>query len=82
MKAEIIQSLTDDFESHAKHTENGVEFWLARDSRHLLGYEKWDNFESALAKAKVACEVARENGLHQLQWLPGKREYNLVCYAY
>jgi len=58
MKAEIIQSLTDDFESHAKQTENGVEFRLARDLQHLLGYEKWDNFKSVLSKAKIACEVA------------------------
>jgi len=58
MKAEIIQSLTTDFESHAKQTENGVECWLARDLQHLLGYEKWDNFKSVLAKAKIACEVA------------------------
>jgi len=58
MKAEIIQSLTNGFESHAKQTENGVEFWLARDLQHLLGYEKWDNFKSLLARAKIACEMA------------------------
>ena len=37
MKTAIIQSLTKDFESHAKQTENGVEFWLARElARHLV----------------------------------------------
>ena len=44
MKTEIIQSLTDDLASHAKQTENGVEFWLARDIQHLLGYTDWQNF--------------------------------------
>ena len=58
MKTAIIQSLTKDFESHAKQTENGVEFWLARDLQHLLGYGKWDNFRTALSKAKTACELA------------------------
>ena len=58
MKTEIIQSLTDDFESYARQTENGVEFWLARDLQHLLGYGKWDNFKSVVSKAKTACEVA------------------------
>ncbi len=58
MKTEIIQSLTNDFESYAKKTENGVEFWLARDLQCLLGYGKWDNFKSVVSKARTACEVA------------------------
>ena len=43
MKTEVIQSLTEDFEAHARQTENGVEFWLARDLQHLLGYAEWRN---------------------------------------
>lgn len=53
---EIIKSLTDNFESFAKQTETGVEFWLARDLQHLLGYEKWANFQVVIFKAKTACE--------------------------
>ena len=56
MKIEIIKSLTDNFESFAKQTEIGIEFWLARDLQHLLGYEKWANFQSVISKAKTACE--------------------------
>lgn len=41
---------------HAQKTENGVEFWLARDLQHLLGYTKWDNFLNVISKAKTACE--------------------------
>jgi len=58
MNTVIIQSLTHDFESHARRTENGVEFWLARDLQLLLGYEKWDNFVNVISKAKIACEVS------------------------
>lgn len=58
MKTEIIQSLTDDFESYARQTENGVEFWLARDLQHLLGYTDWRNFLQVVNRAKVACEVS------------------------
>ena len=58
VKTEIIQSLTTDFESYAKKTENGVEFWLARDLQHLLGYGKWDNFKSVISKAKTTCEIS------------------------
>ena len=56
MKIEIIKSLTGNFESFAKQTETGVEFWLARDLQHLLGYEKWANFQAVISKAKTACE--------------------------
>ncbi|MDD9869251.1 MAG: DNA damage-inducible protein D [Gammaproteobacteria bacterium] len=61
MKIEIIQSLTNDFESHAKQTENGVEFWLARDLQRLLGYEQWRNFNTVIDKARIACETAKHN---------------------
>lgn len=59
MKTEIIQTLTSTFEAHAQQTEDGVEYWLARDLQHLLGYGEWRNFSStAIAKARTACEVA------------------------
>ncbi|MGI3477038.1 DNA damage-inducible protein D [Providencia stuartii] len=53
-----VQALTTTFEEHAQQTENGVEFWLARDLQHLLGYGKWDNFLGVISKAKTACEVS------------------------
>ena len=61
MKTEIIQSLTNNFESHARQTENGVEFWLARDLQGLLGYEQWKNFKAVVDKARTACEAAKHN---------------------
>ena len=61
MKQEIIKSLTKDFESCAHKTKNGIEFWLARDLQHLLGYAKWDNFLKVISKAKVSCEMSKNN---------------------
>ena len=58
MKSEQVHALTTHFEAHAQRTESGVEFWLARDLQHLLGYSKWDNFLNAVTKAKTACEVS------------------------
>lgn len=58
MKTEIISSLTNNFEAHAQHTKNGLEFWFARDLQHLLGYSKWENFLNVISKAKIACEVS------------------------
>lgn len=57
MKTEIIESLVNNFESYANKTDDGVEFWLARDLQQLLGYAKWDNFIAVISKAKTACEV-------------------------
>lgn len=59
MKTELVQTLTATFEAHAQKTETGVEYWLARDLQHLLGYAEWRNFhDSAVSKAKTACEVS------------------------
>lgn len=64
MKHEIILTLIDNFESHSNQTEDGVEFWLARDLQHLLAYTKWDNFMGVISKAKTACEISGENITH------------------
>ena len=58
MNAEIVQTLTTTFEAHAQQTEGGIEYWLARDVQHLLGYDEWRNFNAAISKAKTACEVS------------------------
>ena len=57
MKTEVIHTLTGNFEAHAQQSENGIEFWLARDLQHLLGYDEWRNFTAVINKAKTACEV-------------------------
>lgn len=58
MKHDLIHTLTETFEGHAQQTETGVEYWLARDIQQLLGYSKWDNFQTVIAKARTACEVS------------------------
>jgi len=58
MQKEIIHSLLDDFEAHARATTDGVEFWMARDLQHLLGYSEWRNFTLVINKSKTACEVS------------------------
>lgn len=58
MKSDTINNLTETFEVHAQITENGIEFWLARDLQHLLGYSEWRNFIAVINKAKTACEVS------------------------
>ncbi|MGB0788597.1 MAG: DNA damage-inducible protein D [Marinirhabdus sp.] len=58
MKKEIIESLASNFENHSQTTENGIEFWFARDVQHLLGYTKWDNYTKVVNKAKTSCEAS------------------------
>jgi DNA-damage-inducible protein D len=49
-----------DFDSIKQANVYGVEYWSARELMPLLGYGKsWQNFETALNKAMIACE---ENG--------------------
>jgi DNA-damage-inducible protein D len=39
-------------------TEEGVEYWMARDLQPLLGYDTWQNFEGVIERAKEACAGA------------------------
>lgn len=55
---EMIHSLTNNFESSSHKSDDGLEFWLARDLQHLLGYAKWENFISVINRAKTACEIS------------------------
>ncbi|HET6401177.1 MAG TPA: DNA damage-inducible protein D [Candidatus Kapabacteria bacterium] len=57
MKAEIIRSLTQDFERHAYEFE-GVECWDARSLQALLGYSRWENFVKVIQKAKTSCQTS------------------------
>lgn len=41
-----------------RHTEDGAEFWLARQLGPALGYQDYRNFVSVVEKAKLACEKA------------------------
>jgi DNA-damage-inducible protein D len=55
MKKDIIVKLTKNFEE-AAHTEENVEYWMARDIQELLEYDKWENFQNVIEKAKSACQ--------------------------
>lgn len=59
MEKEIVSKLHKNFEECA-HEKGGVEFWYARELQSLLGYDRWENFENAIKKAKIACENAKQ----------------------
>ncbi|MFN6087588.1 MAG: DNA damage-inducible protein D [Cyclobacteriaceae bacterium] len=59
MKTEEIKHLFTQFEAAATIAQ-GVECWSARELQNLLGYNKWENFEKVIQKAKDACANAGE----------------------
>ena len=52
---EVIEKLSKSFEESA-HSEQGIEYWMARDLQDLLEYDKWANFLNVIEKAKIACQ--------------------------
>ena len=60
MKKEIIVQLNKTFEESA-YTQNGVEYWMARDIQKLLDYTEWRNFLLVVDKAKIACTNSGQN---------------------
>ena len=57
MKSDKVAALLAQFEALV-HTEQGVEFWFARELQELLGYSEWRNFSVAIDKAREACAQA------------------------
>lgn len=52
------------FEEIKHFTEEGIEFWYARELQMALEYTKWDNFKNVIEKAKEACKNSKMNVLH------------------
>lgn len=58
MEQNIIYQLIKDFESVMHTTDDGIEFWLARELQSLLWYSKRDNFVEVINKAKKSCKAS------------------------
>lgn len=58
MDKNLIMELKALFDDILNLTEDGVEFWYARDLQKVLGYSKWQNFENVVDKARIACRNA------------------------
>jgi very-short-patch-repair endonuclease len=44
------------FEAIKRTTEDGAEYWSARELGQVLGYTRWENFHTATKKAREVCE--------------------------
>ena len=57
-----IQNYNESIFENIKHyTEDGVEFWYARELQAVLEYKKWGNFVKVIEKAKDACKTAEQS---------------------
>lgn len=57
MDKEVIVKLQLKFDDMSHIDEqSGIEFWYARELMIELGYSRWENFETAIVRAKEACE--------------------------
>ena len=53
---EMVEYSEQTFESIKHYTEDGQEFWYARDLQRVLEYTEWRNFTAVIEKAKTACQ--------------------------
>lgn len=53
-----IGMLKGAFDRISHKTEEGVEFWYARELQPLLGYARWENFTKIIEKAKISCHTS------------------------
>ncbi|MBR5319472.1 MAG: DNA damage-inducible protein D [Peptococcaceae bacterium] len=49
------------FEDIKHYTEEGIEFWYARELQAVLEYKEWRNFVKVIDKAKDACKNAQQS---------------------
>lgn len=55
-KNEIV-IMKNKFDAIAHYDEESqIEFWYARELQPALGYARWENFQTAIKKAKTSCE--------------------------
>jgi DNA-damage-inducible protein D len=57
MDKQKITSMKNTFDTIAHKTEEeNIEFWFARELQDVLGYARWENFETAVKRAITSCE--------------------------
>ena len=61
MKSERITAMRNSFDAISHLTEDGVEYWLARELQQEFGYNRWENFESSIGRAIDSCKTTGVN---------------------
>jgi len=58
MEKQLISRLKLSFDEIAHKTDDGIEYWLARELQAVLGYAQWRRFSEVIERAKIACETS------------------------
>lgn len=58
MDASQITQLKTVFDGIVHTTDDGTEFWYARELQSILGYTRWEYFDSAVKKAVASAEIS------------------------
>ena len=56
----ILTGPAKDFEGIKKLTDEGVEYWEARELMPMLGYMEWRKFNGVIERAKAACVLSEQ----------------------
>jgi DNA-damage-inducible protein D len=58
MDTQQIQIMQTQFDAMAQRVPDAnIEFWFARDLQEPLGYIRWEDFSTAIARAISSCET-------------------------
>jgi len=57
---QTIDGLLSGFEAVRHVDDDGMDYWQARETAPLLGYKRWENFETAIGRAQAACANSGE----------------------
>ena len=64
MERKQIENIKAEFDKSIQVYENSeIEYWYARDLMRLLGYERWENFDKTIDRARIACKTSGMNDL-------------------
>jgi DNA-damage-inducible protein D len=58
MDSLTVKEMSKDFSQYVFVSDDGTEFWYARDLQGILGYKEWRNFKRVIDKAIESCETA------------------------
>jgi DNA-damage-inducible protein D len=61
MEKQLVGKMKLSFDEISHNTDDGVEYWLARELQPLLGYSQWRRFSEAIERAKTSCETSGSN---------------------
>jgi DNA-damage-inducible protein D len=59
------------FDSIRRYSQEGKEYWLARELMKMLGYKTWQKFCDAIDRAKSTCLLNEEPEASHINHLPG-----------